>query len=616
VVGKPIGIAGRTFTIVGVAAPGFRGHAPGAGGANGPEVFAPLGKTSPDDLPVSIIARLNSTASVNAARAYVGLLGARVSSKEAAREHRVLRAYPAGLDWGQTPVDAALSLALYLVIPLAILGIGCANVVSLQLARSTERSRELGVRLALGASRAQVWKLIGLEVAFLAVVAGALGLAGARALLALTSGLVRWPLEIDVRVAMFLLVLVLGVIGVCGFAPSWLAVRDLTAVGLRASTSTVSHRRLRGLLVILQIGCSVVLVYLTTLGLNAVIANGARIPESAADVVVADVLLDTTTRSDTRRRSILDEIAERAQQGERRSVAISSALLDGTARSFRLDNEQTRSARSAYVNRVSASWFTVVGARVLAGRTFTDDDGGRGVAISQTLARSIGGASAVGRRVRLGDPQAPEQERVVLGVVEDGMSGPSPVMYTPMPEVPPASVFVLARAADGPAVATERLRQAIRAVTSEIPADRIDTLQSRLAQATNGASYLTSIGSALSSLAVMLAALGLFAVMSYAVQKRAPEIGIRRAIGASAPHILLLVAGEAWWIVVSGVLLGLACALPMGYAMRSALFGVSFIGPSAVLPVAAVFLCVAAVAAAGPCLKALSVDPMATLRDE
>jgi predicted permease len=615
IIGRPIGVAGRTLTIVGITQPEFRGLPEGEGDVSGPEVFVPLTTAPRDDAPVAVIARLKPAETVSSARAFMGVLSALLSSQTPSREPRVLRAYPFGLDWRRNPLDSSLSLALYLLVPLAILGIGCANVVSLQLSRATERARELSVRFSLGASRGQILRLLGLEIAVLASLAGVLGLAGARGLLWMASGLVRWPLAIDIRIAAFLTSLVLAVVGSCGFAPSWLVARDVTARGLRAGISTVSYRRLRGLLVIFQVACSVVLVYLTALGVHALQANGKLIPGFASQIVVADVALDAASSSAARRQVMLDEIVDRAQgTGGQESIAVATSLQYGTQERYELSDQPSAITRVAYVNAVSVPWFALMRPRVLAGRVFGQNNGQRDIVISETLAKSMGKESAIGRRVRL--TGAADREHIIIGVIEDGIAGPVPVIYTRMFDAAPASVILLAQAPDGTDSMAHRVRDAIRQVSSEIPIDRIDSLNSRLERASNGLSYMTSIGSALSLVGVTLSALGLFAVMSYAVQKRAREIGIRVAIGATRLHVISLVAGEAWWIVVAGIMFGLVCALPMGYTMRTALFGVSFIGPSVVLPAATGLVLVALVAAAGPCMRALTVEPIAILREE
>ena len=172
--------------------------------------------------------------------------------------------------------------------PLAVLGIGCANVINLQLSRATERSRELGVRLALGASRGRLARLLGLEVVFLAAFAGLAGWRGAVALLLVAAPYLQLPVAVDPEALIFVFCLAIGVIGVSGFAPAWLATRHAVAAGLKETRDGgIQHKRLRGALVVLQVAVSVLFLFASALGATHLALVRPSLPPGADKTVVA-----------------------------------------------------------------------------------------------------------------------------------------------------------------------------------------------------------------------------------------------------------------------------------------------------------------------------------------
>src|SRR5262249_37291701 len=155
-----------------------------------------------------------------------------------------------GLDWRDDPTDSLLTAGLFLFVPLTVLAIGCVNVINLQLARAVEQAGQLSLRLALGATRASIIRLLSLEIALLSAVAGAVGWIGTRAALDRAQSWVPTRLTIDSRVLVFTLCLVVLVIGAAGVLPAWISARDVVAPGLRALQDGAPLRtRMRGLLV-------------------------------------------------------------------------------------------------------------------------------------------------------------------------------------------------------------------------------------------------------------------------------------------------------------------------------------------------------------------------------
>ena len=200
-----------------------------------------------------------------------------------------LQVFRAGLDWRRATWDSLLVTGFFLTVPLAVLGIACANVVNLQLARAAERTRELSVRLTLGASRWRVIRLLALEVAVLGIAGATAGGLGAALLLAQASGLVGIPLALDRSIVAFLAVLVVGVVAAAGLAPGWMASRDLVAAGLRVASDSLALTRLRAALVVLQLAISVVLLFVATLALKTLQAGTPTLPADASNILVAEI---------------------------------------------------------------------------------------------------------------------------------------------------------------------------------------------------------------------------------------------------------------------------------------------------------------------------------------
>ena len=244
VLGRTIMIGGRPFTIVGVTPAGFPGllqRDVGRSQAGYPQVWLPLDHAAFRSALaartaswLSVVARARPDTNLKRAQAELAALGRRLKGAEGVnRERRMLMSFRAGLKWSERPVEVAQVLGLFLLVPVSVLLIACGNVINLQLSRATERSRELGVRIALGASTYRLIRMLGIEAVLLSVLAGFVGWQGAAAFLAWAAPFIEMPVTVDVASLVFTFALVVAVIAVAGFAPAWLATRSAVAAGVR-----------------------------------------------------------------------------------------------------------------------------------------------------------------------------------------------------------------------------------------------------------------------------------------------------------------------------------------------------------------------------------------------
>ncbi len=276
---------------------------------------------------------------------------------------------------------------------------------------------------------------------------------------------------------------------------------------------------------------------------------------------------------------------------------------------------------------MTPEWFDVVRARLLAGRLLDARDAGQPVVVAnETLARRLGleGPAAVGTTLGLlhttrdGSNEQPVRAQIV-GVIADPLGYPDrrtePAIYLPMPVDPPTSLVHLMRASD-PDTATADLRRVMATVDPRLPWTQSATIAARIAREISPVRYVALSVGAFGTLALVLALIGLYAVLAYVVSLRRREIGVRVAIGASPGDVVSLVVRQSVRLVLAGGAGGFAIAVPLAFAIRAALIGISPIDPLAVVPTLVALAAVAIVAAAVPARRAARIDPVRALRDE
>jgi len=570
--------------------------------------------------------RLRSDVSLRAARDELAVVGARMATDTAGRtKDSHLRAFRSGLDWSDAPGDSLLAMSLYLFVPLCVLAIGCANVISLQLARATERARELSVRLALGASRAQLAKLLALEVVLLAVVAGAIGWRGAQLLLKAIQPLFPTLLSVDHRVLVFVFVLIAAVISLGGIAPAWLATRDVISAGLKdQATGGARHGRLRGILVVFQVASCVTLLFIAGLAVRSLQSMTPIIAPGASQTLVAGFDLTDVHPGQPRTRPFIDAVDESL----RIDASVQSAGFadffgsSGTVR-YWLPGDDVGLRRVAQGGFVTDRWFDSTGLTMLAGEGFRSGASNQSFAVvNQAFCSSIGGSvhATLGRPLRIAHPENARGRAVeIVGVVSNLMTAVDgraiPMVFLQMPQASPAALILTVRA-NNLDDALRAARAAVARADPDVPIPRFASVEARYDEGFKSVRAMTWFGVELGLLALLLAAAGLYAVMAYTVRRRTREIGIRMAVGATLGQILALVLRHGLGLAALGVATGAAVAIPVAFLLRSVFFGISPVDPRALLATAGLLVTATLAASAVPAYRAATVDPVVALRED
>ena len=618
-IGRSLTIRGRPSVVVGVAPPGFGGLRLdiGDGPESAPEVWLPLDRDAPHRPWLSVAARLRSGHMPRDVQAHLDAVADRLDQISPPRQQPPrLQVFRGGLDWRRATWDSLVVTTFFLTVPLAVLGIACANVANLQLARAAERTRELSVRLTLGASRWRVIRLLALEVGVLGSAAASLGGAGAALLLAQASGVVGMPLALDSSIVAFLGVLVMVVVAAAGLAPGWMASRDLVAAGLRVTSDSLALTRLRAALVVFQLTVSVVLLFVATLAVQTLQAGALILPTDAANILVAEIDLSEAHEGRPVHRGPFVASTLTALRGSDAIRAAGAANFGRYGWPMRYWTDGvSENARIASAGLVTAGWFGATETRLLAGRVFADDERAA-VVISESFASALGTRTGVlGRDLRVSIAGGPTRAATVIGIVADTAAAAPPMAYLAMGAEVPPFVVLTARTRDAGA-GREAVRAAMRAADPWVPRDRITALDRRTSDAARGFERSVALVGAIAALALLLAAAGLFALLSFTVRRRTREIGIRVAIGASRIDVVSMIARQALSLAAIGCAVGFAIALGVGYLAQATVFGVSPLAPASVLPTVGLLVAVSVLASVPTAWRALRIEPAITLRDE
>lgn len=633
IIGHALIVGGSAFTIVGVLPQGFPGLMPDDAGtleSELPQIFLPMrfiakwtGPVPPTARFLSVAVRLKDGAQLAAARQEVTAIQARVPKRTpVSGPPPSLRVFRMGLDLWDEPAESALVILLYLCVPFGILAIGCGNVVNLLLARAVEHASELSVRLALGASGPRIAWLLTMEILPLAIVAGILGWAGARGLLALAQAVVPMRFALDTRSALFAAAIVLLCTSAAGAVPGWLASRDVVAAGLRARQGMPGRTRIRQALVIAQVTFSVTLIAIAVLGTRSLQAHAPEVPNDARSTLVAELNLTDANPGNPRAalfvQTILDALAAEPTV---RSAGFADFFLNGYPIPYREAAHPTDQSRTAFGGVVSPGWFDATHTRVLAGRTPAVGPQTFEAVVNAAFAARAGlnPTSVLGSRLRVRVLGRVETVAIV-GVIADGQPEadglPPPVLILPMSmtATPASSLVLTVRAADADA-AKAAITRAVKQFDASIPFVHLDTLDTRLAEVSQAFEHVTMFTAAIAGIALLLASAGLYSLASYTVRRRTHELAIRMAMGAQPREILALVMRVSGVLVVIGGVLGLAVATPIAVLMRSEFFGLSPWSPWAGLPTIGLLLIVAGIATAVPAYHAIRIDPSVALRE-
>ena len=533
-------------------------------------------------------------------------------------------------DVNTSEVRAATILSVVVGLVLLIV---CANVANLLLSRATARQKEFSVRLSLGATRARLVRQLLTESLLLASLGGGLGiLVGYWGKQLLPAAAARAPL-LDWRVLAFVFAVTALTGIVFGIAPALRATSGDMNAALKATSRSIAGSRsvLGRSLVIAQVAISVVLLVGAGLFLRT-LTNLRKVDVgfNPHNLLLFRVNPQLNRYDEARTHRLYRELLERmaAVPGVRAAALTQPALLSGSTNSTGIyihgrDYTNQRREDSDTINRlvVSPNFFAVMEIPVLLGRAFNERDDEKGpkvVIINEAAARKyFPNGNPVAQR--FGSRLEESGQLEIVGVVRDAkynsIRDPAPpTMYVPYAQTRAASAVIGVRTAGEPAGVTGAVREAVRQVDPNLPMTDVSTQLEQVDRRLQQEKVFAQAYALFGALAVLLAAIGLFGLMSYNVARRTNEIGIRMALGARRGDVLRLVMRESMVLVAVGVVFGVAAALSASRLVTTLLFGLAPTDAVTLASAVAVMGIVSALAGLVPARRAARVDPMVALR--
>jgi putative ABC transport system permease protein len=648
-VGRTVTLNGTAYTIVGVMPPGFEFPHPAYPLAHRADIWLPLSFTAEERLHRSayslrVVARLRGGVSLARANAEAVALGRRWQRD--LPDYRGPRGEDGGWKLSVVPLTreiagpgARRSLFVLLAAVGLLLLIACANLANLNLARSLAREPETAIRLAVGASRWRIARLLLAESLTLALLGGAAG-----ALLALRgvgwlasshpSALPRLG-EARADAVFFVFAFALSALTglLFGLAPALRAARTDLARSMRRTGKVSGGLPGRRLLVASEVGLAVILLAGSGLLLRSFVRLAAVNPGfDPQHVLTAEIALPASRYdTDARRAEFFDRLTDRLRQLPGVTAAGAASLLPlsgpGFSGPFSVEGRPFDTANPSFAGyrAVTPGYFATLSMRLSAGRPLTRGDAAGQtpvVIVADTLARRFfPKGDSLGKRIKLGAPGSPRPWLTVVGVIADapyaGLSIPArPEMYVPQVQSPVSAMSLVVRGTADPMDLAASVRAAVATIDPDQPVYDVRALE-RLVSDAVAAPRLSALLLALfAGLAVTLSAVGVYGVASYSAARRTREMGIRAALGAAPGDLIRLALSEGTRSAAIGLVAGLAAALVLARGLSGLLYGISPWDP-ATFSIAAAFLAgVCLLAAYVPARRAAFNDPMTALRTD
>jgi putative ABC transport system permease protein len=649
IVGKSIDLDGKAYIVVGVLPATFRFPDKG----ERPDALIPLGLAATPDwasrrLGMSrVVGRLAPGATPGQALADLALLAANTQSAMPpgiAQMRKNLQVHVLPLQQ-QIVGDVRPALLVLLCAVGLVLLIACVNVANLQMVRTAARHKELAVRAAIGASRGRLIQQFMVEGFTLAAFGGAAGLLlaflGVRLLrVSMPATIARLgPIALDLPVLFFALAVTCLTAVVFGLAPAVGAsrpdVNDSLKDGGTRTVGLYAHRALRSALVVAEFA----LAFLLLIGSGLLIRSFARLSSvppgfDPANVATISTQLPSSRYStDEQRRAYFSQILDRIKGVPGvRSAALTTRLpftpIWGTF-TFVIEGQPEPApgtAPSALDQEISADYFQAMRIPILEGRTFNSSDlapGAAAIVVSQSFARRfLPQGAPFSKRVRVPTQHGGHWDWAnVVGVVGDvrylGLAAePEPQIYRPFSGGGFGSGSVVIRSDEDPRTLIPAVRAQFAELDPSQPIFDITTMQRRLDDSIASPRFNMTLLAIFASLALVLAMIGIYGVLSYFVSQRTHEIGIRVALGALPSHILRIVLDQGALMVLGGLAIGFVGSLFLTRYLATLLFGVRPIDPLTMMAVSALLVAVALAACYVPARRALRLDPLAALRHE
>jgi putative ABC transport system permease protein len=658
IIGRKMTLDRDVYTIVGVMPPGFR-H-PGRTLDTDVEVWAATGfNGAPFPVPADrsmrlipgAIGRLKPGMTVAQAQAQLDAYTAQLSRQYA-------KEFPAAASWGVRLVSVKEDLVgpqrteLFILFGAVgfVLLIACVNIANLLLARASGRRREIAIRLAIGASRTQLVRQLLTESALLSFISAGVAIITVLflkdAIISMAAADIPRLNEVDVsaRVLFFAFVISMVTGVLFGLAPALQAadpnhIENLRE-GSRGSGTGRRHTRLSRILVASEIALSIILLA----GAGLLLRSFWRVLEvrpgfNPSHLTTVQIWIPVSNNPDTdpyaqvdKRAAFLKEVYRRVSVlpgVEQSTLSGNDTLPMNSGRNYSPFSIQGRVAESertpvADIAVVDTEYFRTMEIPLMSGRNFTVSDTSKtqtvGV-IDQTLARRYWpDENPLGKMVKFGFG-AGIQGVTIVGVVgdikSDGFEAPNvPHIYVPLGQFAPVNAVVFLRSRGDPEYLGEAVRQEVEKVDPNVPVHSISSMDQIISRSLADRRFALELLGVFAAVALLLAAVGIYGVMSYSFSQRTHELGIRMALGAQRWDILRMALGEGTWIIGIGLAAGLAGAAIMTRLFQSMLFGVAPMDPITFSSVSAILAVVALFACYIPARRATRVNPLAALREE
>ena len=643
VIGRKITLNGDPYEVIGVLPTDFEYFRP----AREDDVYTPIGLLQGPQAPLTN--RGNTMGLFALARLKPGVRLEQANGEMAGIAAQLEREYPATNSGKSAQAEHLRDVmsegvrqslwALFGAVGFILL-IACVNVANLLLARAAERRKEIALRLALGAGRGRVIRQLLTESLLLALLGGAFGALVGRWTLAGLLALAPDDIPQLSRVSLDLtaLLFTLGVAALtgvlCGLLPALEAARTDLHTSLKEGERSTAARDVtrRGLLVVEVSLALVLLVGAGLLARSMARALSVELGFNPDHLLTMRINLPGEAYSEPRRLAFYDDCLSRvgALPGVRSAALTHSLPIDGVqwASVFIAADKPAPPRAELPISTfipVSANYFDVMGIRLLNGRGFTSADtadSSHVTIINETLARRIWpGEDPVGKRIKQGFPEDKNPWREVIGVVANvklfgAEFGVPRQAYLPLAQASQLSVSLVARTAGDESQAAAAVERAVRAIEKDAPVFSIRSMDQLLGNSFASRRLTLTLMASFAALALSLAVVGVYGVISYSVRQRAHELAVRMALGARSGDVLKLILTQGLKLVSLGVLIGLLAASALTQWMKTLLFEVRPVDPLTYTVIAVVLTLAALVACWIPARRAAKGDPLAVLRRE